>query len=323
MPTPWARPGLPVVPLVGPKTRPFAPLPGFTDAKSFVAESPFGPAGPAAPARPCAPGGPAGIWPGLKADPSNECGFTFAATTAPFRSCAVPTLFAGRMTAAYPVPPSATTSATQATTSAADGRRFRLIVTPLSRQRDCRRVCLATDGTLARATAHGRQGSERETRGSAASGTTSCARGFRVRCWSRWWWCCWQPADSVDHAEVAEPSEGARDPDGARQRHEPGRVERGCEQPLHRRRPCRPPRRSRARSSRRGAMCTATGRLPARRSARRSGPTSARTSRRTGRRSRMRSPTTLHSARSRPRAAAASRRSRRLTGTAITSAACG
>jgi hypothetical protein len=48
----------------------------------------------------------------------------FGVVTALFLSCAVPTLFlATWLTAATPVPPSATSSAIQATTIAGDGRR--------------------------------------------------------------------------------------------------------------------------------------------------------------------------------------------------------
>jgi hypothetical protein len=53
--------------------------------------------------------------PGLKSARVSEAFFTFAPTTALFRSCAVPTLFLGSTVAAYPVPPRATTRARQAT----------------------------------------------------------------------------------------------------------------------------------------------------------------------------------------------------------------
>jgi hypothetical protein len=55
----------------------------------------------------------------------------FAVVTALFLSCAVPTLFrASCETAATLVPPSATSSAREATTIAADGRRINRCMLP-------------------------------------------------------------------------------------------------------------------------------------------------------------------------------------------------
>ena len=100
------------------------------------------PAGPAArraggacrPGGPCGPVGPAGSWPGAKSDRSSDLFATFAElialflifgfVTALFLSCGVPTLFlASCVAAAMLVPPSATSSARQATTIAGEGRR--------------------------------------------------------------------------------------------------------------------------------------------------------------------------------------------------------
>src|SRR5204863_4886509 len=86
--------------------------------------APAGPVGPAGPAGPCGPGGPAGIWPARKSARSSEPFFTLIEVTLLLWSCAFPTLFLGSaLTAAIPVPLSATSRAMQATIIAGDGLR--------------------------------------------------------------------------------------------------------------------------------------------------------------------------------------------------------
>src|SRR5215467_2203287 len=74
------------------------------------------------------------------------CLLSFEAVTAPFLICRVPTLFAGRLVAAYVVPPSATNSAISEMTKAGLGaRNFLCTVSPFSpnsrwnRTLNCRR----------------------------------------------------------------------------------------------------------------------------------------------------------------------------------------
>src|SRR5205807_9461134 len=112
-----------------PVARPPRPPPGAPPPPA----PPAGPAAPAGPAGPCGPGGPVGTWPDLKSVRSSEPFLTFDEVTAlvarsefptaPALICALPTLFAGSFDAAYPVPPSATSSATDATAIQGDGRR--------------------------------------------------------------------------------------------------------------------------------------------------------------------------------------------------------
>src|SRR6476619_149743 len=101
--------------------------------------APAGPAGPTAPADPCGPTGPAGSWPGAKSERSSDRAATFAEFTALFLifgldtaasfSCSVPTLFRPScVTAAMPVPPSATSNARHATTIAGEGRRKSFLI---------------------------------------------------------------------------------------------------------------------------------------------------------------------------------------------------
>ena len=100
-------------------------------ACNLLPSAPWGPCGPVAPFGPCgpvAPRAPAGNCPGLKSADSNEPSLTLRLVTAslarstfltcPFLICAEPTLFFDNFTAAYPLPPSATKSASVATTLA-------------------------------------------------------------------------------------------------------------------------------------------------------------------------------------------------------------
>src|SRR5919197_3646491 len=84
--------------------------------------APRAPAAPAGPAGPRSPRGPRGSCPALKSLLSNERGFTLGDVTAFALSCAVPTLLRGMRSWAYAPPPSASSSAMNATTIAGDGR---------------------------------------------------------------------------------------------------------------------------------------------------------------------------------------------------------
>ncbi len=85
--------------------------------------APAGPADPAGPGGPCTPLGPLGIWPDLKSRANSDPFLTLAETTALFLSWSVPMLLRGTATAtaAMLVPPSATSSAIEATTIDGDG----------------------------------------------------------------------------------------------------------------------------------------------------------------------------------------------------------
>src|SRR6516164_6784907 len=109
----------------------------LAELDAVVTSTRWRPLTPDEPAGPCGPWGPVapvGSCPGAKSDLSNEpfrtllettaFAASFGVETAPFLSCAVPTLARGSATAAAKlVPPSATASATHATTSAGDGCR--------------------------------------------------------------------------------------------------------------------------------------------------------------------------------------------------------
>src|SRR5436305_15197961 len=83
---------------------------GLMTAHRLEPDAPAGPVGPRAPAEPGGPGGPtdplgpAGSWPGAKSTLSSEEFLTLDDVTAFAWSCAFPTLFRGRRTAAWPVP---------------------------------------------------------------------------------------------------------------------------------------------------------------------------------------------------------------------------
>src|SRR5438270_12566696 len=102
--------------------------PALIAAQRLEPPDPAGPVGPFAPWAPGAPGGPGGptlprgSWLAAKSTFSSAWSFTFDDVTAFAWSCLLPTLFAGRLEAAYPVPASATRSAIDAMTVAGDGR---------------------------------------------------------------------------------------------------------------------------------------------------------------------------------------------------------
>jgi hypothetical protein len=81
--------------------------------------------------------------------------------TAFFLSCLVPTLFVGNVIAAYDVPPSATSSATKASISDGEGRRYpiRFIGPPFIGGRSYERVLRHLYGRLTTAPFAGAAGS--------------------------------------------------------------------------------------------------------------------------------------------------------------------